>query len=209
MKLRYLIPFLLAGVALGQTVDPLPPAYVSIASEGTYQGTSPVVNLPAGTIYAFGLTTKGGVLCDPYTVSATPAAGLTVVVWVSTFSTTCTVNGKPPVDANGKPTGGDPDPGIVKNLYVLQTKGDQTGTYTVPPDPTVRPWTVTGYGGGTVIPPTTPTPTVFLCPGSPVVFTNPDGTKTQPVTLPIPTASLSGATAAANSNGPCTLYGGQ
>jgi hypothetical protein len=150
-----------------QAVDPLPPAYVSVASEGTYQGTSPVVNLPAGTTYTFGLST--GVMCAPYTA----AAPVAVVVYVSSFA-----------DCKSSVGVGDPDPGKIKNLYVLQTKGDQTGTYTVPPDPTVKNWKVPGYGGGTVTPPVIPpttTQAVYTCSQSvtltfgtnpPVTFTN-------------------------------------
>lgn len=139
MKLRYLIPFLLAGVAFAQTpqiaIDPLPPTWAAIAPEGTYQGTSPVVSMPAGTIFTFGLTTKGGVICDAMTATAAP-----VVVWVSTFSTTCKVNGVPTAD---------PDPGQIKTLYVQSSTVAQNGTYTIPPSPIVLKWSVPASGGPT------------------------------------------------------------
>lgn len=124
--------------------------WVPIASEGQYQGTSPVVSLPAGTVFTFGLITKGGVICDAMAATAAP-----VVVYVSTFPATCLVNGKPPVDANGKPTGGDPDPGQIKTLYVEAGNLAQNGTYTTPPSTLVVPWNVPA--AGVVIAPSCPT----------------------------------------------------
>jgi hypothetical protein len=144
--------------------------WVPIASEGQYQGTSPVVSLPVGTVYTFGLTTKGGVICDPITIGQNP---LTVVVYVSSFVKTCAVNGV---------LTSDPDPGKIKTLYVEATGAQQSGTYTVPPSTTPIPWSVPVLTG-TVVPPVTPpstTPVVYTCSqsvtltfgGTPVTITN-------------------------------------
>lgn len=193
MKLRYLIPFLLAGVALAQTTKATlvsdPPGWLTVAAATDTFATTPSVIMPVGTQYRQWGTSNLGVTtyCDVQTATNQP-----VLVWVGP----CKVGGQTVQDF--APFGNH-------SLMVQQIATAYTVSV-VPPKGDPLPVTVPALGGTPpVIPPTTPTPTVFLCPGSPVVFTNPDGTKTQPVTLPIPTASLSGATAASNSNGPCTL----
>ena len=184
-SLGVLLLLMLALPAVGQVVDPPPPAWVPIASEGTYQGASPIVSLPVGTVFAFGLLpANGGVLCDPITVTNTP---VNVVVWVSTFQATCMVGGKPPASGDG-----DPDPNQVKTLYVQQTTVAQSGTYTVPPSTTPISWSVPASGTTPpvippVIPPTTGY-TIFLCLSTAPVSVTVDGGT--PTAYPLPLAMV-------------------
>jgi hypothetical protein len=116
MKTLLLFLALTTAPLMGQT-------WQKIVSEGAAQASSPVVTLPAGTVYRFGFGTK---FCDPVTTTGK----ITLTVWYARI--VCTVNGVSTID---------PDPNVQKELDVQETAvaqpisyvvGGKTTTVTVP-----------------------------------------------------------------------------
>jgi hypothetical protein len=115
------LALVIAGTALAQTpAVSTAPTWTKVATEGASLATAPVVQLPAGTTYRWGVGTKW---CDSVTITAPVAMTAWNWPWNHTgpsYTTpTCTVNGQPVSDVA---------PGFLKEL-------DTQGSAPPPPPP--------------------------------------------------------------------------